>query len=246
VFEISNIGILTALAAGAISFLSPCVLPLVPGYISYVAGNSGGADAAAPPAGARLATLMLSVLFVLGFSTVFVALGAGATAISRALLWYRYEANILGGGIIILFGVFMTGLVRMPWLQRDLRFHSAVAGGRPVGAYVLGLAFGCGWTPCIGPVLGAILTVSAMSSTASSGIALLSIYSLGLAIPFLLSALFTDGLAQRLKAMRRTGWALQIGAGGVMVVMGVAMITGHMSTFSFWLLDKFPILTSIG
>ncbi len=245
-FEISNIGILTALAAGAISFLSPCVLPLVPGYISYVAGNSAGADAAAPPAGARLATLMLSVLFVLGFSTVFVALGAGATAISRALLWYRYEANILGGAIIILFGVFMTGLVRLPWLQRDLRFHSAVAGGRPVGAYILGLAFGCGWTPCIGPVLGAILTVSAMSSTASSGIALLSIYSLGLAVPFLLSALFTDGLAQRLKSMRRTGWALQIGAGGVMVLMGVAMITGHMSTFSFWLLDQFPILTSIG
>ena len=244
-FEISNIGIFAALIAGAISFLSPCVLPLVPGYISYVAGNSAGLGAT-PPAGVRLATLMLSTFFVLGFSTVFVALGAGATAISQALLWYRYEANILGGAIIILFGVFMTGLVRLPWLQRDLRFRSAVSGGRPLGAYVLGLAFGCGWTPCIGPVLGAILTVSALSSTASNGIALLSVYSLGLAIPFLLSAFFTDGLAQRLKTMRRTGWALQVGAGGVMVVMGVAMITGHMSTFSFWLLDQFPVLTKIG
>ena len=246
VFEISNIGILTALAAGAISFLSPCVLPLVPGYISYVAGHSANVDGSISAARTRLATLTLSLVFVLGFSTVFVALGAGATAISRTLLWYRYEANILGGALIILFGVFMTGLVRLPWLQRDLRFQSAAAGGRPLGAYVLGLAFGCGWTPCIGPVLGAILTVSALSSTASNGIALLGIYSLGLAIPFLLSALFTDGLAQRLKTMRRTGWALQIGAGGVMVAMGVAMITGHMSTFSFWLLDQFPVLTKIG
>lgn len=244
--EISNIGIVTALTAGAISFLSPCVLPLVPGYISYVAGNSAGVGDGSPPIRARLAALMLSALFVLGFSTVFVALGAGATAISRTLLWYRYEANILGGIIIILFGVFVTGIVRLPWLQRDLRFQSAAAGGRPLGAYVLGLAFGCGWTPCIGPVLGAILTVSALSSTTSNGIALLSIYSLGLAVPFLLSALFTDGLAQRLRGLRRTGWALQIGAGGVMVLMGVAMITGRMSTFSFWLLEQFPVLTKIG
>ena len=244
--EISNIGVLAALIAGAISFLSPCVLPLVPAYISYVAGNSVGAGAEAPKAGVRLTTLMLSTFFVLGFSTVFVALGAGATAISQTLLWYRYEANIVGGAIIIVFGLFMTGLVPLPWLQRDLRFHSAARGGRPLGAYVLGLAFGCGWTPCIGPVLGAILTVSAFSSTASNGVALLSIYSLGLAIPFLLCALFTNGLAQRLRSMRRTGWALQIGAGGAMVLMGVAMITGHMSTFSFWLLDQFPVLSRIG
>lgn len=183
-FEISNIGILTAFAAGAISFLSPCVLPLVPGYISYIAGTSAGSGEPLRPSGGRLSTMLLSVLFVLGFSTIFVALGASATAISGLLLAYRYETNIVGGAIIIVFGVFTTGLVRLPWMERDVRFHGKVRGGRPLGAYLLGLAFGFGWTPCIGPVLGAILTVSALSATASDGIALLSIYSIGLGLPF--------------------------------------------------------------
>lgn len=245
-FEISNIGMLTALAAGAISFLSPCVLPLVPGYISYVAGNSAGAGGSPRPAGNRLSTLLLSVWFVLGFSTIFVALGASATVISRLLLSYRYEANILGGAIIIIFGLFMTGLIRLPWLQREFRVHGGMPGGKPFGAYVLGLAFGFGWTPCIGPVLGAILTVSAMSSTVSSGIALLTIYSVGLGIPFLLAALFTESLAKRLKGMKRAGRVLHIAAGLIMIVMGVAMMTGTMSAFAFWLLEQFPILGKIG
>lgn len=245
-FEISNIGILTALAAGAISFLSPCVLPLVPGYISYVAGNAAVAGRANRSVGSRLSTLLLSTWFVLGFSSVFVALGASATAVSRLLLAYRYETNIFGGAVIILFGLFMTGLVRLPRLQQEFRFHSSLTGGRPLGAFVLGLAFGFGWTPCIGPVLGAILTVSALSSTASSGIALLSIYSVGLGAPFLLSALFTETLAKRLKGIKRTGRLLQIAAGAIMIAMGVAMMTGTMTTFSFWLLEQFPILSKIG
>lgn len=245
-FEISNIGVLTALAAGAISFLSPCVLPLVPGYISFVAGNAAVAGGPERTLSSRLSTLLLGTFFVLGFSTVFIALGAGASAISQILLSYRYETNILGGAIIIVFGVFMTGLARLPLLERELRYHGNLPGGRPLGAYVLSLAFVFGWTPCIGPVLGAILTVSAFSATASDGIALLSIYSVGLGVPFLLSALFTDDLAQRLKGMRRTGRILQIAAGAIMIVMGVAMMTGTMSTFSFWLLQQFPILTKIG
>ncbi len=173
---ISNIGIATAFAAGVVSFLSPCVLPLVPGYVSYVSGNALGE--VGRNASNRLSTLFLGACFVLGFSTVFIALGATATALSRLLLQYRYEANIAGGTVVLLFGVFMTGLIPMPWLQRDLRFHGSLPGGRPIGAYALGLAFGFGWTPCIGPVLGAILTISALSSTTSAGIALLSIYSL--------------------------------------------------------------------
>ena len=245
--EISNIGILTALAAGAISFLSPCVLPLVPGYVSYVAGNSTSpASGNSVAVSRRHAPVLLSAYFVLGFSTVFITLGASATLIGRLLLSYRYEANIVGGLIIILFGLFTTGLVRLPWLQRDFRFHGNIAGGHPLGAYLLGLAFGFGWTPCIGPVLGAILTVSAFSDTVSSGIVLLALYSIGLGVPFLLAAVFTEGLASRLQAMRRTGRALQLGAGGVMVIMGIAMITGHMSTFSFWLLEQFPVFTRIG
>lgn len=244
--EISNIGAFTALAAGTISFVSPCVLPLVPGYISYVAGNT---DAVVDPQrrlAARLSTLGLAALFVLGFSTVFVALGAGATAISRLLISYRYETNLIGGAIIVMFGLLMTGLLRVPMLQREFRFHISMPGGRPVGAYVLGLAFGFGWSPCIGPVLGAILSVAALSSTAGSGIALLSIYSVGLGLPFLLAAAFTEGLAKRLKTMRRTGRVLEFVAGGIMIVMGVAMMTGYLTTFSFWLLDTFPIFQQIG
>ena len=241
---LSNIGVFTAFSAGLISFLSPCVLPLVPGYISYVSGST--LDQLSHATGRRLSTLLLSGCFVLGFSTIFVALGATATALSRLLLSYRYEATLVGGAVVILFGVFMTGLVRLPWFEHDIRFHGNVRGGRPIGAYLLGLAFGFGWTPCIGPVLGAILTVSALSSTAATGIALLTVYSLGLGVPFLASAAFADSLMQRLKAMRRAGRTLQIGAGGVMIVMGVAMITGTMSAFSFWLLENVPMLSRIG
>lgn len=244
--EISNIGILTTLTAGAISFLSPCVLPLVPGYISYIAGNAAmGGQAVAAPRG-RPFVLLLSLTFVLGFSTVFVVLGASATALSRVLLAYQYESNLVGGAVIILFGIFMTGAIRLPWLARDVRFHGHIAGGHPIGAYLLGLAFGFGWTPCIGPILGAILTVSALSETASDGIVLLSLYSIGLGLPFIASALFTQGLAQRLKAMRRAGRLLQIGAGVTMVIMGLAMITGQMSLLAFWLLENFPIFGRIG
>jgi cytochrome c-type biogenesis protein len=191
-------------------------------------------------------TLWLSACFVLGFSSVFIALGASATGLSGLLLAYRYETNIVGGALIILFGLFMMGVLRLPWLQRDHRIHTHLRGGHPAAAYTLGLAFGFGWTPCIGPILGAILTVSAMSATATDGIALLAIYSAGLGIPFLVCALFLKRIAGPLKAMRRTGRYLEIGAGAVMVVMGFAMITGRLSQFSFWLLEQFPILTTIG
>lgn len=245
-FEISNIGIVTAFTAGAISFLSPCVLPLVPAYVSYIAGNTTSTHGRYRHARNRLPALFLSLCFVLGFSTIFIALGASATALSRLLLAYRDEANLIGGIIVILFGIFMTGIVRLPWLERDVRYHGPVQAGQPFGAYVLGLAFGFGWTPCIGPVLGAILTVSAVSTTASSGVALLTIYSIGLGLPFLFAALFTEGLASRLKSMRRSGRVLQTAAGVIMIAMGIAMVTGQMSTFAFWLLERFPIFGKIG
>jgi cytochrome c-type biogenesis protein len=242
--ELSNIGLLTAFAAGIVSFLSPCVLPLVPGYVSYVAGRTqtdGPADRTA-----RLSAAGLSLCFVLGFSTVFIVLGASATALGRLLLSYRIELNLVGGAVVILFGLFLIGLVRPGWMMREARFHAAAPGGRAMSAYALGLAFAFGWTPCIGPILGSILTVGAASATVADGVALLAIYSLGLGVPFLLAALFTDSLARRLKAMRQAGRLLQPAAGAIMVVMGLAMITGQMSTFSFWLLEQFPIFTRIG
>jgi cytochrome c-type biogenesis protein len=246
VFEISNIGVLTAFAAGILSFLSPCVLPLVPGYVSYVAGRKPSAAPADGTLAVSLPAVGLSFCFVFGFSTVFIALGASATALGQMLIGYRYELNLIGGAIVILFGLVLIGLLRPSWMMREARFHSNLPGGHAASAYVLGLAFAFGWTPCIGPILGAILTVGAASATVGQGIALLAIYSLGLGIPFLLAALFTDGLARRLKSMRRAGRMLQFAAGGIMVVMGLAMITGQLSAFSFWLLENVPMLTRIG
>lgn len=245
--EISNIGVLTAFAAGLISFLSPCVLPLVPGYVSYVAGQSiADAEAGASGIWARLHTLGLSFYFVLGFSTVFVLLGASATALGQLLLGYRYELNIVGGIVVIVFGLFVVGLLRWSWMASELRIHAAIEGGRPLSAYVLGLAFAFGWTPCIGPILGAILTVSAATTTVSGGVVLLAIYSLGLGVPFLLTAMFTDAVSHRLKSVRRLGRWLQVVAGGAMVLMGLAMVTGQMSVMAYWFLDTFPILAKIG
>ncbi|MGE3571225.1 MAG: cytochrome c biogenesis CcdA family protein [Burkholderiales bacterium] len=243
--EAGAIGLAAAFAAGMISFLSPCVLPLVPAYVSYVAGQSDTALARRRDLQHRLAALGLSAVFVLGFGVVFVGLGAGASALGSLLLRYRYEANLIGGAIVIVFGVLMIGMSRgMPWLQREWRFHPHLPGGRPIAAFVLGLAFGFGWTPCIGPVLGAILTLSAAQGSGGTG--LLAVYAAGLGVPFLLVALFTRELAARMRALRRIGWVLQIVAGAVLVIMGIAMITGHLSRFAFWLLQTFPALGRIG
>jgi len=244
--EISGIGAVTAFAAGLISFLSPCVLPLVPGYISYVAGRSLGELQHAETSETRLSALALSAFFVLGFSSVFVALGASATAVGQLLLSYRYEANLAGGSLVILFGLFMVGALRIPWLQREFRFTGPVQGGHPLGAFLLGLAFAFGWTPCIGPVLGAILTVSASSAHVANGVSLLAIYSFGLGVPFLLAAAFTATFLERAKRIRRFGRYLNVGAGIIMIAMGVAMITGRLSSFAYWLLETFPILSRIG
>ena len=245
--EAGAIGLAAAFAAGMISFLSPCVLPLVPAYVSYVAGQPLRVGAQRHRAHERLAALTLSGFFVLGFSAVFVTLGASATLFGRLLLQYRYEANLVGGAIVIVFGLLMIGMTRgLPWLMRDFRFHPRIHGGRPFPAFILGVAFGFGWTTCIGPILGAILTVSAVQTSTSAGVGLLATYAAGLGVPFLLAALFTRELAWRLKGLRRIGTALQIAAGLILIVMGIAMITGQLSSFGFWLLRTFPVFGRIG
>jgi cytochrome c-type biogenesis protein len=243
--EISGIGVLTAFAAGMISFLSPCVLPLVPAYLSYITGRSVDQTTADREDGtARM--ISLSVLFVLGFSLVFITLGASATALSRLLLAYKNEASMVGGTIVLVFGLFMTGLLKLSWLTRDLRYRGRIVRGTPYAAFGLGVAFAFGWTPCIGPVLGAILTVSAVSPQVGSGVALLGIYSLGLGMPFIAAALFTGAFITRMPLLRRMGRPLSIGAGAVMILMGIAMITGYMTMFSYWMLRTFPVFGQIG
>ena len=239
--SLTGFGLLTSFGAGVISFLSPCVLPLVPGYVSYVAGDALTGEPVKP-----LAALGLSLFFVFGFSTVFVILGASATTIGQLLLSYRQEENLVGGAVVLLLGAFMMGLAKFSWLQREFRLHLNVGGGRPVTAYIIGVAFAFDWTPCIGPVLGAILTTSAVAATVPQGIILLGLYSLGLGLPFLAAAVFSDSLMLRLRALRRLGRNLQLGAGAVVAGVGIAILTGELTSFSYWLLDTFPILARIG
>lgn len=239
--DIASIGILGAIIGGVVSFFSPCTLPLVPGYLAFIGGQEGGDGRSG-----RQQQVILSLFFILGFTTIFVALGVGATAFGGLVQKYRYQANLVGGGLIILFGVFMTGLLQLNWLQRDLRIHTHLQGGTPITAYLIGLAFAFGWTPCIGPILAAILTFSAVASDPAAGVIYLSLYSLGLGIPFLLAALFMEQFKKRVKFLSRYSRYLQLGAGIIMIVMGLAMMTGKLTLFSIWLLANVPGLANFG
>lgn len=243
--EIAGIGVLTAFLAGVVSFLSPCVLPLVPGYVSYVAGRSVDELRQDLAARRRLAVLGLSFAFVLGFSAVFVSLGASASTIGSLFQAYRFEASTIAGGVIILFGLHMTGLLRLNWMDRERRFMPQVPGGRPFGAFLLGSAFAFGWTPCIGPILGAILTLSATTMGVTDGAALLSIYSLGLGVPFLLVAVFTGRFMANAERLRRIGRPLQIAAGIILILVGTLMLTGTLFSFGTWMLNTFPFFQDI-
>jgi len=242
--EISGVGIAAAFAAGVISFLSPCVLPLVPGYLSFISGQSLSDVEKNIFSSERLAILGLSLCFVAGFTLVFVLLGMGMNALGGLLVRYKSEANIVAGAIVIVFGLFTAGLLPWHWLHREFRYQGELYGGRAASAGLLGIAFGFGWTPCIGPILGAILTVAA--TTPSAGTSLLLIYSIGLGVPFLVAALFTDWFIHHLGTARRAGPVLHKLAGVVLILMGAAMMTGYLSTFSFWLLETFPVLGRIG
>jgi len=242
--DLSLIGLVTAFAAGVISFLSPCVLPLVPGYVSFVAGRS--LEDLRDGEASRLQALSLAATFVLGFTVVFVAFGASATALGQLLLSWRYELGIVAGVVVILFGLHMLGLTPFSLMDREARFHVEMGGGRVLSAFVLGIAFAFGWTPCIGPVLGAILTLGASTADVSKGALLLAVYSLGLGLPFLLAALFTGALLGRLRALGRAGRNLQRAAGGLLVVMGLLMVTGQLERIAWWMLETFPGLGAIG
>ena len=244
-----DVGYMTAVGAGALSFLSPCVLPLVPPYLCYMAGVSvedfrGRGDGAA--VSTRGALFLTSLAFVLGFSTVFVALGAGASSIGALLRAWQQELAIAAGIVIVVMGLNFLGILRIPFLSREARFQ---ANGRPASAtaaYVMGLAFAFGWTPCIGPVLGPILTLAGGSATVGQGALLLAAYSLGLGIPFLIAALFSGAFMRFLTRFRVHLGRVEKAIGALLVVAGVLFITGGVQTASYWLLETFPGLGSLG
>jgi len=241
-----NVTIAAALFAGMLSFLSPCVLPLVPPYLVYLTGTSLErlADAEAEPQ-VRRETIVAALLFVLGFSTVFVALGASASAIGAELRAYSDELEIIAGIAIIGMGLHFLGVTPIAFLMREKRFQVA----KPVGlwgAYLMGLAFALGWTPCIGPILAAILAVAASEETVTKGAGMLAIYSLGLGIPFIAAALAVEPFAAFLARFRAHLGLVEKAMGGLLVLTGIAFLTGAITEASFWLLDTFPMLGKIG
>ncbi len=241
-----NVTIVAALVAGMLSFLSPCVLPLVPPYLVYLTGTSleRFADAEAEPR-VRRDTIAAAILFVFGFSTVFIALGASASAIGGLLRVYSGPLTTLAGIGIIVMGLHFLGLTPIAWLMREKRLAMA----KPVGlwgAYLMGFAFALGWTPCIGPILAAILAVAASQATLAKGAGLLAVYSLGLGVPFLVAALAVEPFAAFLARFRAHLGLVEKAMGGLLVLTGIAFLTGTVSEASYWLLDTFPMLGKIG
>ncbi|MCC6889132.1 MAG: cytochrome c biogenesis protein CcdA [Hyphomicrobiales bacterium] len=241
-----DVSVLAALFAGLISFLSPCVLPLVPPYLVYITGASVErlADAEPEPLVKRDALIAAS-LFVLGFSTVFVTLGAGASAAGSLLRFYSYELSIVAGIAIIIMGLHFLGLTPIALLHRQARMQMP----KPVGlwgAYIMGLAFAFGWTPCIGPILATILAVAASEATVTKGAGLLAIYSLGLGVPFIIAALAVEPFAAFLARFRSKLIYVEKTMGGLLVLTGLAFLFGFFTRLNAWLIETFPALQSIG
>src|ERR1700761_672496 len=243
---IQNVSIPAALIAGLISFLSPCVLPLVPPYLIYLTGATIEHVANDETKSASRRAVMLSaLLFVLGFSTVFVLLGASASLIGGLIRAWSEQLAILAGIVIIVMGLHFLGLTRIGLLMREGRLSIP----KPVGlwgAYVMGLAFAFGWTPCIGPILAAILSLAAAESTVAKGAGLLAVYSAGLGIPFLLAALMIERFSTVFARMKRHLETVERGMGVLLVVTGICFLTGSVSAVSIWLLETFPSLQNLG
>ncbi|MHB8294708.1 MAG: cytochrome c biogenesis CcdA family protein [Acidimicrobiales bacterium] len=224
-----------AVAAGFVSFASPCVLPLVPAYISYVSGISAADAERGDPSSAKV--VIATLLFVAGFSVVFVALGAAVGEASRVLLRYRFVLLRAAGALVIVMGLFMLGALRLPALQRERRLGSAWIATGVIGAFPLGLVFGLGWTPCIGPTLSAILGLAVVSGGATRGAVLLGFYSFGLGVPFVVAAAgFRRGLA-RSQSLRRRVRSFEMFGGAMLVVIGGLLVTGAWQSLILWVQD---------
>lgn len=233
-----------ALTAGVVSFLSPCVLPIVPPYLAYMGGIS--MPDMLDNSKTRRPAVTASIFFVLGLSTVFIFLGFTASAFGQVFLRNQELFGKIAGGVIILFGLHFIGLIKVPFLSREARFDAGNRGGSAFGAYILGLAFAFGWTPCIGPILGAILSLAAQEDSVARGAALMAAYAAGLGLPFILSAVFIQramGVMNRFKKHMRK---VEVSMGLLLVLVGVMLVTGAFSRFSYWLLETFPALAAVG
>ncbi len=230
-----SVSFVAAFTAGLVSFLSPCVLPLVPGYISMLSGTSLDELKEGDNSAVLRKVLLHSVFFIIGFTIVFVSLGASASWLGQMLLSHMSLLYKIAGAIIIVFGLHMTGLLKIGLLYRDKRFHNAGTGTTPVGALLMGLAFAFGWTPCIGPILAAILTVAASQNTIWSGVALLAVYSMGLAVPFLLTSLGVNRFLRFYQRFRTHLRKVEIFAGSVMIILGLMIMTNQFTRLAGYL-----------
>lgn len=232
-----------ALTAGLISFLSPCVLPIVPPYLAYMSGVSLS-DLSEGKGQNR--AILPAAFFVLGLSTVFVILGFTASVIGELFLQYQGWLNTIAGLLVMVFGAHFIGVYRIGFLDREARIDAGDRGGSAFGAYVLGLAFAFGWTPCIGPQLGAILSLAASEADIARGSTLLAVYAIGLGVPFLLFAAFLPRLTGLMSFMKRHMEQIEKIMGLLLWTIGLLMLTGGFAAMSFWLLETFPILATVG
>ena len=239
-----DVSIWAAFGAGLLSFLSPCVLPLVPPYLCYVTGAS--LDELREEDNRARLTLLSALLFVLGFSTVFVALGAGASVIGQFLREHMTLLAQVAGVITIMMGLHFLGIFKMALLNREARYQHKSRPAGLLGAYAIGLAFAFGWTPCIGPVLAVILAIASTEDSVASGAGLLAVYSAGLGVPFLLAALGVSNFLAVFKQFRAHLAKVEKVMGGLRVLTGVLFLTGSMQEMSYWLLETFPGLQKLG
>ncbi len=232
--------------AGLLSFLSPCVLPIVPGYLCFLAGTSLDKIASGEDASKERNVFYFALSFVFGFSTVFILLGASATLLSGLIYEYLDILRVVGGIIIIIFGIHFMQIIQLPFLNRDTRYQ--IESYRPgiIGSYVIGLSFAFGWTPCIGPILGSVLSIAASSETVTYGIALLMLYSAGLGIPFLLAAYAINGFMRFLSKIRNYIRAIEIFTGVLLVIFGILILTNRIQELAFFFIKYFPFLTQFG
>ncbi len=236
--------LMIAFAAGILSFLSPCVLPVVPPYLAYMGGVS--VTDMEDDRGARGRAFLAACFFVMGLSTVFLILGAGASALGRTFLSYQGWLEIGAGIMIMIFGLHFLGVLRIPFLMKEARIDVGDQGGSAFGAYLLGLAFAFGWAPCLGPILSAILGLATGQADMGKGALMLGVYAVGFGVPFLLVAAFFPQMKRPMAWMRRNMGVIEKTSGVLLLTVGLAMATGYMTIFAFWLLEALPFLAVFG